>query len=407
MIKLAFRNIFRNKRRSFLTLLAVGVASGLLLFSVSMQKGSYEEMIRNNLRLRTGHFQVQRKGYWEKQDIARKLENPGEIMKLIQGFEEVQAVAPRVNGAALVSYESRTFGALICGMDPVLEARMSTLRDVVFEGEFLDLQDKRGALVGAGLAKNLGVTLGDEFVFLGQGADGSLAAGKLHVRGLVKSGFGDMDRMFIAAPLATVQEAFSLGTAVSEVAVLLSHDNDREHVAGALRDLLREKGLSRAAVLEWPTLLPGVEQSIKIDWYSGMFFYFALVLVVGFGIANTFLMAYMERIREFGVLLSLGMKPVLLGVLVYWESVILSVGGVVFGFLLGVPVTFFYQVKGIDLSESAAAMSQYGLSTLMHPKLTGAGFVWSGGMVLVAALVLAVFPAIKSSRLKPVEALRY
>jgi ABC-type lipoprotein release transport system permease subunit len=304
---------------------------------------------------------------------------------------------------------NRTFGALLQGIDPARERVTSTLSEVITEGEFLAADDLDGALVGETLARNLGVQLGDELVFIGQGADGSMAAGKLYVRGLFKTGIAELDRNAAAAHIDTLGEAFSLYGAVTEIAILLDQDRDRPEAVGALNAALQGAGRNHSAeVLEWPTLMPGVEESIKMDWYSGQIIYAVLVLVVGFGIANTFLMAYLERIHEFGVLLSLGMRPRKLSFLVYAESALLTLIGVVVGVALGTPLVMWTHRTGIYFGEGTEEiMAEYGMSPLIHPILIPIIYQYSIIIVLTISLLLALYPAVKAARLKPVEALRH
>ncbi|MBU1692674.1 MAG: FtsX-like permease family protein [Verrucomicrobia bacterium] len=407
LVRIAWRNIGRNKRRSILSALAVSFACAVLIFSMALQRGSYADMIYNTVHAHTGHLQVQRAGYWPDRTLARRVTSPDAIMAVVRALPHVRAVAPRVNAAGLVSKGKRTFGGLIFGIDPVREKALSTMADVIREGKYIEEGDREGVLVGSLLAENLGAGVGDEIVFLGQGADGSLAAGRLVVRGLIKTGVSEMDRTTLAAPLATIQDAYSMNGGVSEVAVLLDRDKYRHEVAGEIERKLRERGLTNAAVLEWPTLLPGVEQSIRIDWNSGLIMYAALVLVVGFGIANTFLMAFMERMHELGVLLALGMRPASLSLMVYLESVLLVLLGVVGGLAMGIPITRYFQVRGLDFGVAQETFAEYGLSPVIHPELSLLVLAWAIGIVVLISLAAAIYPAVKAARVKPVEALRH
>ncbi len=305
----------------------------------------------------------------------------------------------------MISKEQRSAGALIFGVDPEREASLSTLSHVISHGAYLKADDKRGVLLGEKLADSLVATIGDEIVFLGQGADGSIAAGKLIVRGLFSLGINEMDRTTVVAPISTIQEAFSMQGAVSEIALLLDHDKHRPQVIEEIKVQLEDANMEQAVVLGWPELLPGVEQSIRLDWIGGVILYLVLALVVGFGIANTFLMAFLERVHEFGVLLSLGMRPVQLFLLVYIESV-LTIGGIFLGLLLGVLITFYYQREGINFGGSEELFSQYGLNPLIHPQISIYVMTWAISIVSVIALLAAFYPAVKAGHLKPVEALR-
>ena len=407
LVPIAWRNVGRNKRRTLLSALAVAFAVAILVFSMALQQGSYADMINNTVHARTGHLQIQHKDYWPKMNLSRRLMNPDELLSAVDALAGVVACAPRIQAGALASTETRTFGAFLQGVDPTRERELSTLASLVREGEFLARDDVDGALVGTVLARNLGAGIGDEIVLIGQGADGSLAAVKFTIRGLLGTGIAEMDRTIVAAHIHAVGEAYSLYGAVSEIAILLDRDSQRPEVTEALTNLLHRLG-RKEVVLPWTTLMPGVEESIKLDWYSGQIIYLVLVLVVGFGIANTFLMAYLERIHEFGVLLSLGMKPRQVGVLVYAESVLLTLCGIAVGLVVGSLFVLYFHQTGIDFGEaSQELMAEYGMSSVVHPILSSLVIGRSCLIVLVVSLLLAVYPAYRASRLEPVEALQH
>lgn len=405
LVNVAWRNIGRNKRRSVISIMAIGFAFGLLVFSMSLQRGSYMDMIQNTVRVHTGHLQLQQKDYWPEKNLADNID-PSGVLEILEGVMHVTGASPRVSTAALVGKDDHTFGAAVIGIDPVRERNVSTLASVIRAGTFLEPGDPDGVLLGETLARNLEAGVGDEVIFIGQGADGSMAAGRLTVRGLFHTGMGDMDRSVMVAPLASVQEAFSMGGDVTEVAVLLDGDGAREEVIRELAQRLERMGRSEVAVLGWPELMPGVEQGIKVDWNSGLIMYAALVLVVGFGIANTFLMAFMERIRELGVLLALGMPPARLSLMVYLESLVLVLLGLLAGFAGGFPITWYYQRHGIDFGLDETLTSRYGISPVIHPLIEPGVFAWAGGIVVIISLTVALYPAIKAARIHPVEAIR-
>ncbi len=407
ILRIAWRNIGRSKRRSLLTALAVALAVALLVFIMALQRGSYVDMIYNAVHAHSGHVQIQREGYWPDRDIAKRLSGYESILDAIAGVPHVVAFAPRVNAAALVSNDQRTFGTTLFGIDPDREAETSTLKSALRDGAYLGSNDLDGVLLGEALADNLGVGVGNEVVFIGQGADGSIAAGRLTVRGILHFGIAEMDRSTMAVHIKTVQDAYAMNGAVSEIALLLDHDKHRFMVEEEIRSRLEQEGFDQAVVLGWPELLPGIEQAIKLDWNSGLILYGILVLVVGFGIANTFLMAFMERIHEFGVLLSLGMRPCSVSLMIYMESVLLSLVGVIIGLGIGIPVVLFFQSRGIDFGYGEDMMSAYGISAIMHPQLQPLVLYWAVSIVFGMALLFAIYPAVKAAYLKPVEALRH
>ena len=408
IVRIAWRNIGRNKRRSVLTGLAVAFAVAILTFSMAFQRGSYTNMIYNTVHTSTGHLQVQHQEYWPDRNLWKKVHQPRQVISNLRDIPAIQAMAPRVQAPALVSTDNRCFGAVIKGIQPDLEAHVSTIAAGITVGKYLVKDDTQGAVVGQLLAKNLGVGIGDEIVFIGQGADGSLAAGKLVVRGIFKTGINELDRATVAAHLSAVQEAYSMVDAVSEIVILLDHDKNRNTVSKQIKDRLQKEPHAELAVLDWSTLMPGTEESMKMDWNTGLILYFVLVMVVGFGIANTFLMAFIERIHEFGVLLALGMRPILLSYMLYLESILLTTVGAMIGLTIGISITFYFRSTGINFGAgSEEIMAQYGMSSVIYPEISWLVVNWSVGIVLGVALFFALYPALKVRRLKPVEALHY
>lgn len=406
LVAIAWRNIGRNKRRSLLSALAMSSSCVFLIVFMAWQKGSYQDMINNTVHAHSGHIQVQQEGYLKDNDLSYRLERPEMVMAELADVPHVEGYAPRVNAPALVGKGTRSFGALIWGIQPESEAIVSTLSNVVCEGEYLRDDDVEGIVLSQLLARNLEAGIGDEVIVLGQGADGSLAAGKLTVRGLFKFGITKMDRAIAVAHISAIQEMFTMGEGVSEVAILLDKDASREETMEVIKAKLAAKGFEGPVVLGWPELLPWVEQTIKMDWNSALIMYGILVLVVGFGIANTFLMAFMERIHEYGVLLSVGMKPRAVSLMAYVESLLLIVVGLIGGVAVGVPIAMYFVVHGITFSGAEEIYAEYGMNPVIRAHLTAEVIGWALGIVALISSVLAIYPAVKAGRLKPVEALR-
>jgi putative ABC transport system permease protein len=405
ILALAWRNIWRNKRRSLLTLMAVAASCTLLIFMMAMQKGSYASMIKNTVGAQTGHIQVQHVDYIEDGALESALSGPGDIMAAVSNVPGVLAVAPRISAPVLASHSNHTFGALLLGVDPELEKGFSKIPHVVSAGRWLKADDKEGVVLGHLLATNLAVGVGDELVFLGQGRDGSTAAARQTVRGVFRFGMDEMDRAVLVGHIAMLQETHAMEDAATAVAVMLTGDRQRTAAAAAMRAALKEE--SDLAVREWPELLPGVMQTIRMDWNTGLIMYAVLVLVVAFGVANTFLMAFLERIREYGVLLSLGMGPVRMGLMAYTESVLLTLAGLAVGTGLGSAWAYWLQVQGWEFAAEGHLTSKYGVDPILYGELSWEVVGWAVGIVFVMTVAMAVYPAAKASRLRPVEAMRH
>jgi putative ABC transport system permease protein len=408
--RMAWRNIWRNPRRTLLTILAVAFACVLLVFMLSFQFGSYATMINASVKIHTGQLQVQAQGYQANHDMRRVIADPQPVEDALKAIPAVQAYAPRARSFALVSSQARTYGVLVEGVDPAAEARVSTLKEIIRRGTYLDGgppdTGRPDALIGHLLARNLKVAPGDELTVLGQGLDGSIAATVVRVRGIYNSGMDDFDRSAIQIPLAAFQDIFSMGKAVHEIVVMGRHLSDAPAIKAALAGPLgRLDADPPLVVLDWEELMPGLRQAINMDLVSGSVFYLILVMVVAFSILNTFLMAILERTYEFGILMAMGTKPGRLTRLVLTESAGMTLVGVASGMLLGCLVTWYFMRHGIHLGSSEISR-QFGLPATLYPQLSLLSATAGPLVVLVVTLLAALYPAFKLRRLQPVEAMR-
>lgn len=407
-VKMAWRNIGRNPRRTVLTISAIAFASLLLVFMLSLQFGSYDAMINASVKIHTGHLQVQAEGYQEKRDMRLVVENPQAVGRILERIPEVEAWSPRANGFSLVSSQNRTYGILVNGIDPEREARVSTLKSLVRKGAYLSEQDRNQALVGRLLAENLRVGLGDELTVLGQGRDGSIAASVVTVKGIFSSGMDDFDRSSIAIPLADFQDVYFMRGAAHEVVALGRNLADVQAIKGKVK--VGISGIDQKpplVALDWSEIMPGLLQAIQMDLVSGAIFYLILILVVAFSIMNTFLMAIFERTREFGVLMAIGTTPGRLTKLLLIESMSMTGVGIVIGIVLGCLLTLYYQSHGLDLAGSSEILEQFGISGRLHPRLSVLSALAGPAVVLIITFLAALWPALKVRGLRPVEAMTH
>ena len=410
--KMAWRNIWRNPRRTLLTVLAIAFACVLLIFMLSFQFGSYATMINSSVKINTGHLQVQARGYQEKKKMRLVIADPAAVERILVHTPQVSAYTARARAFALVSSESRAYGVMVVGVQPQREARVSTLASIVRQGNyFADTPDNGGlgsALVGRLLARNLKVAVGDEITILGQGRDGSVAATVARVRGIYDSGMDAFDRSAVHIPLDEFQEVFAMGPAVHEMVVMARDLAAVPAIKASVREqLTRPEDNGDLIALDWDELMPGLRQAIRMDLVSGAISYLILIMVVAFSILNTFLMAILERTHEFGVMMAVGTKPARLTRLVLTESAGMTLVGVAAGIVLGCLLTWYFQVHGIELAGSSELLRQYGMPSRLYPRLTPISVFAGPTVVFVITLLAAMYPALKIRRLKPVEAMNY
>ncbi|MDH3828597.1 MAG: ABC transporter permease, partial [Desulfobacterales bacterium] len=330
--KMAWRNIWRNPRRTILTGCAITFATVLLVFMLSFQFGSYETMINTSVKISSGHLQIQAEKYQEKKSIRLVIPEPRAIAEIVDQIPEVAAYTFRGQAFSLISSKDRTYGVVVTGIDPQKEITVSRIKKLVQAGNFLAAEDVNQALVGNLLAKNLRVSIGDELTLLGQGRDGSIGATVVQVKGIFRSGIDEFDRSAMQIPLSTFQDTFSMEEAVHEVVVIGKSLSDvsriKTQLKAALSVLDNRKPLK---TLDWQELMPGLRQAIEMDLVSGLIFYGLLIIVVAFSILNTFLMAIFERTKEFGVMMAIGTTPRRLTKILLIESMSMTLIGIITG----------------------------------------------------------------------------
>jgi ABC-type lipoprotein release transport system permease subunit len=402
----AWRNLGRNRRRSLLTASAIGFASMLLVFMMSLQGGSYRIMIDNAARLLGGHVQIQHPRWQADQRIRHHLDRAAQRMEALAAVPGVRSVMPRAESFAVLAGDARSFGGLVMGVDPERERGFSLLPDYVVEGRWLS--GASGEIVlGEALARNLDVTLGDEVVILGSAPDGSVAAAAARVTGLLRTDQAQIDRSLAQIPIADFREAFLLGDGAHALVVQLDDVGEAGSLAPRLEAAARLGPDDPVVARDWAELMPDLVQMIELDRISGYFFYLLLALMVTFSIANTFMMTVFERTREFGTLFAIGARPGFVIGLLQLEALTLCGLGVLGGTLLGILLTLGVGAVGIPVGGAGAELlRQYHLPERIHPGLTLEAIRVGPLFMLVATQIAALLPALRLLRLEPVVALR-
>ena len=398
--------MWRNPRRTALTVAATVFAVVLVVFFVAMTTGMHEKMIEDSVRVNSGHVTIAGRDYLEKRSLDQFVRFDGRLRGLVDEAAGVQGYAPRVVGFGLLSKDTSTRGVTVLGIDPERENTVTTLSERMQRGRFVGGDRPFEIVLGERLARNLSAEIGDQLLLYSVAYSLETAYELFEVVGMLKLPDAQLDRSLAVISLADAQAFFVYGDRVSEVAILTE---DADH-APAVRSALAEALASdpTAAVHTWNESMPELEQFIMLDDVGMYIMLMILVVVVGFGILNTILMAVLERRREFGVLLALGLKPSAVFAIVYVESLILASVGLMIGLAIGIPLVLYFQSNPVLLSgeEMAAAFELFGAEPVMTWKLKPFNPIGSSLTILGVALVAAFYPAVKASRGRPVDVLR-
>jgi putative ABC transport system permease protein len=401
-LRLAWRNIWRNRKRSLISIASILFAMVIALAMRSLQLGFYRHAINNVVSFYTGYLQVQAPEFNDTQSIDQSFLVVDSLTSIIHSTPYVTHAAPRLESFALASCGEITDGVLVVGIDPQVEDSVTGLARRVVEGRYLNAEDK-GVLLGQSLAKHLNVGVGDTVILLGQGYHAVTAAGKYGIEGIIKFPNPDLDARMVYLRLGVAQYLFGADNRLTSVAVMIDKDQHMPAVVGNLQERLG----GDYAVLSWREMMPELDQYIRSDNASGLIMLAILYLVIGFGILGTILMMTLERTREFGVLLAIGMGRGVLRRLVIIESVLLALVGAIAGVVLGIPPIIYLHFHPIPLTGQWAEIYRgYGFDPVMPFARDPGIFFWQGIIVLVIALVASLYPVFRVSRLKAVNAIR-
>ncbi len=400
---LAWRNIWRNKRRSYITIASITFAVLLACAMRSVQLGSYERMIETAARFFTGYIQLHQNGYWEDKTIDNSFEYREELIREVAEVEGVLEVVPRIESFALASYEQKTRGAMVLGIEPEKEHKLTEVKDKLVEGKYLE-SDDQSIMIAKGLADYLRVGIGDSVVLIGQGYHGMNAVGIYPVSGIMKFPVPEQNNGTIYLPLAEAQWLYGTGDQLSSLSLVI---DKADHVDRIVADIRSKVDTEAYEVMGWKELMPELVQGIEIDNLSSKVMIWILYLVIGFGMFGTFLMMTAERMYEFGVLLSIGMKRIKMQVVIFLEMALMASMGVILGVAISLPFIIYYHFHPIYFGgDMQAAVEDFGVEAAYFFSLEPSLFYNQAWAIFLMAGILSLYPLIVIHKLKPVKAMR-
>ena len=326
-LSMAWRNIWRNKKRTVITVAAVFVAVFLSTFMTSMQEGTYSKMIDNMVKFYSGYLQIQNPAYWKSKSINDVFQPTHSLNDVINSIPDVTYSVPRLESFSLISSGNYTRGGAVIGIDPEKENKLTGLSKWVDQGSYLKPGDD-GLLIAVNLAKHLNVNLGDTVILLSQGYHGASAAGLYPVRGILKFPAPDLNNFGVYLTLGKASEFFSTGGQITSIAMMVDRPSDVEKVK---KDLMSQLD-GQYRVMTWKEMNPELVQMIEGDRAGGIVMKAILYIVIGFGIFGTVIMMVSERRRESGIMVAVGMHKKRLSLILFIETILLGVTGVIAGF---------------------------------------------------------------------------
>jgi ABC-type lipoprotein release transport system permease subunit len=402
LLGLAWRNVLRNRRRSAITVSSIAIGLAAMTFMWGFIDGMNRQMVENTTRFFAGDVQVHLEGYHDDPSLDLTIAHAAPVLDAVRAHPQVAAASVRLEAKALASRGEKSRGVVVTGVSPQEEPRVTILSSALLEGSPLDA-GAPGVLIGEKLAESLGVRSGEELVLVGQGYDGSIASGRFPVQGVFRTRIDELDGFVAVMPIDTVRELYAAPDGATAIALRL---RDRGEVDAVHASLASGLG-PRYEVLGWPALLPSVAVSVRFHEVTGYVVLLVFFVVVAAAVANPVLMAVLERTREFGIMLAIGMSQGMLLRLVVYESILLGAAGLALGNVVGLAITAYFSRAGIDVGAFEAGLrTMPGLSEIIHPVVRGDRSLMLSAIVFAIVCASAFYPAAKAALLKPVEAIR-
>lgn len=406
LFKLAWRNIWRNKRRTLITAASIMFAVFFASFMQSLQHGIWDNMLGNVVNFYYGYAQIHQNGYQDEPSIDKAFVIQSQMQKQIKDIPEIKAMVPRIESFALASKETATAGVLVVGIQADVENDLTHLSDRIVAGRYFQAGEK-ATLIGQGIAEKLKLNINDTLILVSQGYRGVNAAGKFPVKGILSFGSPELNKRMVYLPLEEAQYFYGAENLVTSLALKI---NDRNQVPKAVQALEAKLDMKEYEVLDWQKMLPELMDAKALDTASNQLVLAVLYLIITFGIFGTILMMTKERSYEFGVLTAIGLKRWKLSVTIWLEIIMMGFVGVLAGILISMPVVLYFQTYPIDLTvlgkNAAKAYEKFGMEPILPAAFKMSIFFRQAIIVFFITTILAIYPWTKINQLQPVEAMR-
>lgn len=399
---IAWKNLWRNKRRTLITVASIFFGVLLAVVMSSMQEGSYSNMIDNVVKFYSGYIQIHDKEYWENKTLYYSFKTNEELYASIEPVDEITLVNPRLESYALASSEDITQPAMIVGVDPEKEEQLTGLSKWIIDGEFLSNNDE-GILLSAGLAKNLKVSANDTLALLSQGYYGNTIAELFPVRGILDFPSPELNKRFAYLEIKKAQEFYGAEGMLTSLVLMVDGYKDVK----AAMDELKTKIHSPYSVMSWDEMQPELVQVIEGDRAGGLVMKAILYMIIAFGILGTIMMMIAERRKELGVMVAVGMQKYKLAGILFYETMFMGLIGVISGILVSIPIIIFMIHNPVPITGDAAiAMKDMGIEPVMM--FTAAPKVFLNQLITVLAItfLISFYPLISVGRMIVIKYLR-
>jgi ABC-type lipoprotein release transport system permease subunit len=401
LFRMAFRDLGRNRRRTFFSMLALGLGLALLILMASFLNGELKNGMDTTIRLQSGHLQLRAQSYDQSKTSLKwedLIENPTQVAGQIASLEPVVAASPRLFATGIVDSRDQSAGVQIIGIDPQ-SITNDPYREGLVSGEFLTPDDREGILIGRPLAEKMGLGVGDQVSLAANTSNGDVNEQLFTIRGIYSTQTRVFDTGVVFLPLQKAQAITNTEDHASTIFVLLKDENQTDKVVNALQT-------SRYKILTWRQMNDMILQVETLANSYMSLFYLIVLAVTATVIINTLIMAIFERTREIGILAAIGMKGRRIMAMFLAESTLLAVGGILLGLVIGIIVVAIVHYFGFYVGNMAVGGGGFLIRDRIYPEFSLDDTINLSMMAFIITLLAGLYPAMLAARMEPVEALR-
>ena len=405
IFKIAWRNIYRNKKRTLITVTSIFAALFLIILMRALQFGFYDNIIKTVVESYAGYVEVHAEGYWDNQSLDNSMEVDQKLINDISSVEGVENIVQRLQTFSLISMGEKTKGGVINGVDISDEQKITDWNKKMVSGSF-DLGENE-IIVGKGIAEYFDIRENDTLILYGQGYRGMMAAGKYRVKGVIDLKNPDLNKLGIFMTIESARNYVSSEEISTHIIIDKEQYYDEEKIVKDLSQILSKD----YEIMTWKKTLPEIEQTITADSAGGLIMAFILYIIVVFGMFGTVLMMTEERKYEFGVLISIGMSRIRLFRIILIETIILSMIGVLLAIILTYPISYYFNLNPIDMAVLMGEGADQMMEDLGFSPLAPMSISWDiplshALVIFIFSLLISIYPAIKILNLNPVKSMK-
>jgi putative ABC transport system permease protein len=406
-VRIGWRNLWRNKRRSLVVISSIAIGIFAMILSMGVMNGMNNQMVENTIKTSLGHIAIHRKGFQDDMKLQYHFTPEAKIIEAIESDSRILAYAPRIKLQGMIRSSESSRGVMIVGIDPEKERAVSNIYDYTLKKEgsrFLTAGDDDVILISKSNADKLDLLVGDKLVVMFQDSDKEIIGVGLEIVGIFQTPIESFDKFVVFLNIKTLQRITGLNRNISELTAVLKNKRAVDQVKEKLIATINDKKLE---ILSWKDMAPYLVSAVKLfDTIMYIFFMIVFITVI-FSVANTLIMAIMERFHEIGVMKSIGTRPSWIFNMVLFEAINLGIVGLIAGIITGLVITGLLGVSGINLSFYAESMRMFGTGSIIYPAIKTLDIVVATIIVLITTIIAALYPAIKAARIKPLDALHF